>query len=245
MDNPDRMIQVPVTECEHCLADLTGFAPEDFERRQITELPMSNHIVIETQTLLRAESRSDRDLYNHKQHMDYERVVETMRDLHCIILSEGAVAQIPGLSGQKVMPEAETIKEQIIKDQVTKSDGTSVRVKGRNWWQRVFICTSGTYHTIALTQSASEIATVMGQLCIEAWVCDCIGEQLKAPARVFQFHLAHQLRDLRPVLATNSRQPWASAMYKLFRSAIHSRWQAKRHDAAGLSTTGDADRKTT
>ena len=29
VNNPDRVIQVPVTECEHCHADLSGVAPED------------------------------------------------------------------------------------------------------------------------------------------------------------------------------------------------------------------------
>ncbi len=47
MDNPDRAIQVPVTECEQCLADLSQVAPENFERRQITELPAVKPLVIE------------------------------------------------------------------------------------------------------------------------------------------------------------------------------------------------------
>ena len=53
VDNPDRVIQVPVTECEHCLADLTGVRPEDFERRQITELSTAKPIVIETRRHLK------------------------------------------------------------------------------------------------------------------------------------------------------------------------------------------------
>ena len=38
VDNPDQVIQVPVTECKYCFADLTGVEPDDFEQRQITEL---------------------------------------------------------------------------------------------------------------------------------------------------------------------------------------------------------------
>jgi transposase len=247
VDNPDRVIQLPVTECEHCLADLTGVAPEDFERRQITELPAANPIVIETRqhrttcphclTLnrailpegLEAERCFGPNLeatvvfYKQTQHLSYERIVETMRDLHGVNLSEGAVAQILERAGQKAAPAAETIKEQIIKDQVIKSDETSARIEGRNWWHWVFIGDSGVYHTIVPTRSASEIATVMGQLCVEAWVCDCYGAQLKAPARVFQLCLAHQLRDLQRALDANPRERWASAMQKLFRSAIHLR----------------------
>jgi transposase len=247
VDNPDQVIQVPVTECEHCLADLTGVRPEDFERRQITELPTAKPIVIETRrhltacphclTLnrailpegLEAERCFGPNLeatvvfYKQTQHLSYERIVETMRDLHGVMLSEGAVAQIIERAGQKAAPVAENVKEQIIKDQVIKSDETSARVEGGNWWHWVFIGDSGVYHTIVPTRSASEIETVMGQLCVEAWVCDCYGAQLKAPARVFQICLAHQLRDLQRVLDANPRERWARAMQKLFRSAIHLR----------------------
>lgn len=247
VDNPDRVIQVPVTECEHCLADLTGVRPEDFERRQITELPRAKPIVIETRrhrttcphclTLNRAPLPEGLEaercfgpnleatvvFYKQTQHLSYERIVETMRDLHGVNLSEGAVAQILERAGQKAAPVAETIKEQVIKDQVIKSDETSARVEGHNWWQWVFIGDSGVYHTIVPTRSAAEIETVMGKLRVEAWVCDCYGAQLKAPAEIFQLCLAHQLRDLQRVLDANPRERWASEMQKLFRSAIHLR----------------------
>ena len=48
VDNPDQVIQVPVNECEHCHEDLRGVEPEDFEARQITELPEAKPLVIET-----------------------------------------------------------------------------------------------------------------------------------------------------------------------------------------------------
>ena len=48
VDKPDRVIQVPVTECEQCHADLSRVAAEDFARRQITELPAAKPLVIET-----------------------------------------------------------------------------------------------------------------------------------------------------------------------------------------------------
>ena len=43
----------------------------------------------------------------------------------------------------------------------------------------------------------------MGQSRVEAWVCDCYGAQLKAPAGAFQLCLAHQLRDLQRALDAN------------------------------------------
>jgi transposase len=63
----------------------------------------------------------------------------------------------------------------------------------------------------------------MGDLRVEAWVCDCFGSQLKAPAKVFQLCLAHQLRDLQRVLDADPQEEWAREMQKLFRSAIQLR----------------------
>ena len=247
VDKPDRVIQLPVTECEQCLADLSNVAPEDFERRQITELPEAKPIVIETRqhrttcphclTLNRAALpvglESERCFgpnleatvisYKQTQHLSYQRIVETLRELHGVSLSEGAIASILQRAGEKAQPVAEAIKEQVITGEVVRSDETSARVKARNWWQWVLISERGVYHTIVPTRSFAEIAEVMGQLAVTAWVSDCYSAQLKAPAEVFQLCLAHQLRDLKRVLDASPEEPWAQAARKLFRDAIHLR----------------------
>lgn len=146
-----------------------------------------------------------------------------MRDQHGVSLSEGAVAAILERGGEKALPRAEEIKQQVITGKVVKSDETSARVKARNWWQWVFISDAGIYHTIVPTRGAAEIETVMGSLCVEVWVCDCFSSQLTAPALVFQLCLAHQLRDLQRVIDAHPQEEWASAVQALFREAIHLR----------------------
>lgn len=247
VDNPDQVIQVPVAECEQCLADLSQVAPEDFERRQITELPEAKPLVIETRQhrvtcphcqalnrgVLPAGLEAERFFgpnleatvifYKQTQHLSYERIVETMREMHGVSLSEGTVASILQRAGEKAAPVAEAIKEQVITGEVIRSDETSARVKARNWWQWVFISENGVYHTIVPTRSAAEISEVMGQLAVKAWVSDCFSAQLKAPAEVFQPCLSHQLRDLQKVLDATPAELWAQATQKLFREAIHLR----------------------
>jgi transposase len=247
VDNPDRVLQVPVTECVQCLANLKNSPPEDFERRQIVELPQAKPVVLETrqhrttcphcQTLnrgvlpegLEAERCFGPHLeatvifYKQTQHLSYERIVETMCVLHGVSLSEGAIASILQRAGEKAQPVAEAIKEQVITGAVMRSDETSARVKAKNWWQWVFISEHGVYHTIVPTRSAAEIAVVLDQLTVKAWVSDCYGAQLKAPAEVFQLCLAHQLRDLQRVLDASPEERWAQAAQKLFRKAIHLR----------------------
>lgn len=247
VDNPAQVIQVPVVECEHCLADLRAVAPEDFTRRQITELPAVKPFVLETrqhhttcphcQTLNRAPLPSGLEaercfgpnleatvvFYKQTQHLSYERIVETMRDLHGVSLSEGAVDAILRRAGEKAQPVAEAIKEQVIRGAVIRSDETSARVQGKNWWQWVLLSEGGVYHTIVPTRSAAELKTVLGEVAVHAWVCDCYGAQLTAPAEVFQLCLAHQVRDLQRVLEADPSAVWAAATQALFRDAIHLR----------------------
>ena len=61
----------------------------------------------------------------------------------------------------------------------------------------------------------------MGEASAEVWVSDCFSAQLKAPARVFQLCLQHQLRDLQRALDQRPDSLWAAEVRKLFREAIH------------------------
>ncbi len=247
VDNPDTVIPAPVKECGHCHADLSGVAPTEVKRRQVTELPPVKPVVIETQQHivicphcqqanqgqlpegLEAERYFGPNLeatvvyYHHQQHMSYARIVEAMEEMHGVTLSEGAVAQILARAGQSAEPKAEEIKQRVITSQVIKSDETSARVEGRNWWQWVFIGGQAVYHTIAPSRSADEIASVMGDHCAEVWVSDCFSSQLKAPAQVRQICLGHQMRDIERALDAHPEEEWARAMQELFRAAIHLR----------------------
>lgn len=247
VETPDQVIVASVTECDRCQANLQGMEPDEIIKRQITEIPPVKPVVIETQqhkkTCPHCQQINHGSLprgleaercfgptpeatiiyYKQLQHLRYERIVETMRDLHGVTLSEGAVAAILRRGGRNAQPIADKIKQQVITSKVVKSDETSARVNGRNWWQWVFIGDTGVYHVIVPTRGAAEISSVMGSLCVEVWVCDCFGSQLKAPAKVFQLCLAHQVRDLQRVIDTAPREPWAREMQKLLRGAIHLR----------------------
>jgi transposase len=259
VDNPDQIIQAPVTECPTCQANLTKIKPERVIRRQVTEIPPVNPLIIETRQhevlcphcqeinrgLLPEGLEADRFFgpnlaarvvyYKQTQHLSDERIVATMRDLYGIALSEGGIAAILRRAGECAKPVAEQIKERVIADQIIKSDETSARVKGRNWWQWVFVGLSGVYHHIGPTRSAAEIRAVLGDRTVEKWVCDCFKAQLKAPARVFQLCLAHQLRDLECVIEMFPKQSWAEALKGFFQKAIHLRNRFERKEPLTLS----------
>ena len=125
-----------------------------------------------------------------------------------------------GVAAQEV---AVPIKEEVKARAVIHSDETSARVQGATWWQWVFGSAAGVYHYLAPSRRAAEIETVLGAVAVRAWVSDCYGVQLKAPAEVFQLCLAHQLRDLQRVLDADPTVAWAQATQTLLRDAIHLR----------------------
>lgn len=259
VDNPDQIIPAPVTECQACQANLTKIEPERVSRRQVTEIPPVNPFIIETRQhevicphcqqlnrgLLPEGLEADRFFgpnlaarvvyYKQTQPLSYERIVATMRDLYGVELSEGGIAAIRRRAGECAKPIAEQIKERVVADQIIKSDETSARVKGRNWWQWVFVGLSGVYHHIGPTRSAAEIRAVLGDRTVEQWVCDCFKAQLKAPARVFQLCLAHQLRDLERVIEMFPKQSRAKALKGFFQTAIHLRNRFQRKEAMTVS----------
>jgi transposase len=261
IDNPDRTIRVQVEQCEQCRHNLKNVAPEKIVRRQITELPEFNPVVIETQqheVLCPHCQRLNRgqlpegleaDRYfgprleaavvflKHQQHLSYERIVQTLRELFGLELSEGGIAAIIARAGVRAAVAAAEIKQQVIASPVIKSDETSARVSGRNFWHWVFIGASAVYHLIAPRRNAKVIEELMGEASVEVWVSDCFSAQLKAPARVFQLCLQHQLRDLQRALDQRPDSLWAAEMRKLFREAIDE--QPKR---AGVKDLGDSSK---
>lgn len=245
VDNPDKVIEAKVDQCRSCQADLSQIAPEKIVRRQLTEIPIIKPLVIETQQhktrcphcrtansgALPVGLEADRFFgpqleatvayYKQRHHLSYERIVEVLGDRYGVAISQGAIAQILERAGKRAASEAESIRDQVISSSVIRSDETSARVMGRNWWQWVFVGANAVYHTIVPTRSAAEISTVMGEKCAEFWVCDCYGSQLKAPAKIIQLCLQHLLRDLNRILDAAPTYPWARAMQSLFQSAIH------------------------
>src|SRR5262249_54780858 len=202
IDNPSRTISLKVELCEQCHHDLRGIAPEKIVRRQVTELPEFNPVVIETQQhevlcprcqcLNRGQLPEglEADRYfgprleaavvflKHQQHLSYERIVQTLRELFGVKLSEGGIASIIARAGAEAARAAADIKEQVISSPVIKSDETSARVSGRNFWHWVFIGASAVYHQIVPRRNTAVIEDLMGQSRAELWVCDCFGAQL-------------------------------------------------------------------
>jgi transposase len=196
IDDPDRIISAKVEQCRQCQKNLHGTEPEKIVRRQVTELPEYRPIVIETQqdevvcpdcqclnrgklpVGLEAERYFGPRLeatvvyLKHQQHLSYERIVQAVRELFGLELSEGGIASIIARAGNQAAVEAAEIKKQVIASPVIKSDETSARVGGDNFWHWVFIGASAVYHLITPRRNAKVIEDLMGNAKAEIWVCD-------------------------------------------------------------------------
>jgi transposase len=74
------------------------------------------------------------------------------------------------------------------------SDETSARVKGKNWWEWVFVGTLAVLHIIQSSRGKAVVTTLFGETKPAVWVSDMLGSQ-RGHGILWQVCLAHLLRD--------------------------------------------------
>ena len=245
VERPDQVIDVPVSACTHCGADLSAVAPQRTIRRQLTELPELKPVVIETrqaEVLCPCCQQLQRGVLpegleatrqfgprleglvtylHHEHHLGFERTQTVLQDVLGISLSEGGAVAILERAGAAAQPEAESIGEQVRQSQVIGSDETSARVNGRNWWEWVFLSPLGEYHLIVPSRGQDVIDAFMREARAEVWNSDCWKPQLNAPADSHQLCIPHQIRNLQKLIDERPHLRWAQEMQALFRAAVH------------------------
>lgn len=244
VDKPSKVIEVYVDNCSNCHLNLLDQVPVRTIRRQISELPEIEPVVIETRqhevlcpccgTCQRGKLPAGLEagryfgprlealvtILHHEHHIGFERLVQICDEIFHLPLSEGGAVAIIQRAGQAAADEAEAIGEQVRQSQVIGSDETSARVQGQNWWHWVFVGSQCEYHVIVPSRGYDVIETFMGECEAEVWVCDCWKAQLNAPAKICQLCLAHQIRNLQGLIDRRPHLAWAREMQALFRKAI-------------------------
>lgn len=243
------------TACAHCGGDLPAAGGVVVARRQVTELPPVQPVVIEAQRW-RVRCRrcghgtvgtypdgfgvtgafgprlvATAALLHEEHHVAYGRLVEVFGGLFGLTVSEGALVEAVGRLGQALRPAAAVIAEEVRTAAVIGSDETSARVDGVNWWEWVFQTATAAYHTIQRRRNTEVVLSFLDGERPAVWVSDLWKPQLNAPAVHYQICLAHQLRDLKYAEqaetgeARAAARAWAVAMAALLREAIHTRHQ--------------------
>lgn len=244
VDNPNKIIEAYVDNCENCQINLLDQVPVQVVRRQIIELPEIKPVVIETRqyevacpccgTLQRGklpEGLPARRYFgprleatvtqlHHEHHIGFKRLLQICEEMFGLTVSLGGLVSIVERAGKAAQQEAEAIAERVRQSKVIGSDETSARVQGDNWWEWVFVGENCEYHLIEPSRGYEVIEKFMGECAAEVWVCDCWKAQLKAPAKLYQICLAHQIRNLQGLSEKRPHLEWAREMQAIFRKAI-------------------------
>jgi len=245
IDKPDQVVEARLKQCQRCGQDLRAIPAQRIIRRQITELPKIQPVVIETQqheatcpgcgALQRGHLPDGLEAkrvvgprlealvtyLQHQHHLSYERTQTLLQEVFQVELSQGGQASILERAGAAAYPHAEAMREVIRQSAVVQSDETGARVQGQTWWEWVFLCPQAVLHVIPPSRGVEVITEMMGPARGGTWVSDCWAAQLNAPADHFQLCLAHQIRNLQGLIERCPRLAWARELQALFREAIH------------------------
>ena len=134
-------------------------------------------------------------VYMHAKHMvSYSRLVEMLKELLGLTISEGAIANMLARAAEPFAAAAEQIASQMRASPVIASDETSARVEGKTHWQWVFSSATAVAHRIADTRGAVVVTEFLKGAKPKVWISDRLGAQMGHGAQ-HQVCLAHLLRD--------------------------------------------------
>lgn len=216
--NPDRTIEARLTSCPECEAafpDASQSAQQIYDR---IELPPIKPDVTRVQLFggrcaccgerVTAEAPAGLEpgspfgqsvaalvVYLHYTHaIGMERLVTMMGEIFSISISEGAISNILARAREPLLTATAAIEKAVLASPVVCSDETSVRVKGKNWWEWVFVGRRAALHVIKPSRGKAVVEAVFGAIRPEVWVSDMLGSQ-RGHAAEWQVCLAHLLRD--------------------------------------------------
>lgn len=128
------------------------------------------------------------------QMISFSRLVEMLKGLFGLTLSEGAIANMLARAAGPFAAEARRIEKAVRSSPVIHCDETSARVEGVTCWQWVFGTATAIFHRIAASRGAAVVTTFLEGSVPEVWVSDRLGSQM-GHAKAHQVCLAHLLRD--------------------------------------------------
>jgi transposase len=134
-------------------------------------------------------------MYLHYAHaISMERLVTLMDELFSLSISEGAISNILARAREPLLNATAAIETVVLASPVVCSDETSVRVKGKNWWEWVFVTALAVLHVIRPSRGKAVVTALFGEIQPEVWVSDMVGSQ-RGHGVLWQVCLAHLLRD--------------------------------------------------
>lgn len=172
-ETPDEVISLPpVTQCEHCQADLTVIVATSRERRQVVDVPRPRVQVTEyqgewkqcphcqgyTSTTFPEQVQAGVQYGPRvgamavyllmQQLLPWGRTREVLADLLGVSLSEGTLARLLKDTARRLVPVEEQIKSALTRADVIHQDETGMYVRRRREWMHVTSTRSLTHYQV-------------------------------------------------------------------------------------------------
>jgi transposase len=125
---------------------------------------------------------------------------------------------------------------------VVCSDETSVRVKGKNWWEWVFIGTLAVPHVIQPSRGKAVVTALSGAMQPDVWVCDMLASQ-RGHGVLWQVCLAHPPGDAKYAIECGDTAFSAPFRWLLLRAIAIGRRRETLKDTTLKQYLHDLDRR--
>jgi transposase len=264
--NPDRVVEARLSACPKCQAMFPHAAQTPQQVYERIELPpirpdvtqvrlfggrcacCGERVTAEAPAGLEPGSPFGRSIaamvvYLHYAHaIGMERLATLRDELFSLSLSEGAISNILGRARVPLLAAAATIQAVVLTSPVVCSDETSARVKGRNWWEWVFVGTLAVLHVIQPSRGKAVVRALFGAIRPGVWVSDMLGSQ-RGHGVLWQVCLAHLLRDAKYAVECGDTAFSAPFRRLLLRAVAIGRRRETLKDTTLKQYLGDLDRR--
>jgi len=238
VDSPDQVQVHTVDCCRECGAHLANQAVENYERRQVFDIPPLKLLVTEHRAEMKTcqvcgtcnkasfpervtqpvqygpEVQALAVYLNQYQLLPYDRIRELFADLFGQPISEGTLLATNHACSEALADTEQEIKQGLLNSPVIHCDETGSRVGGKTYWLHTVSTSDLTYYSIQ-PKRGSDAMDEMGILPAYKGITkhDFWKAYLKYPCD-HSLCNAHHLRELTAIVE-NENQAWAQQMKDL------------------------------
>ena len=157
--------------------------------------------------------------YLHYAHaIGMERLAVLMEELFGLSISGGAISNILARSRALLLQARAAIEAVVVASAVVCSGETSARVKGKTWWEWVFVGAQAVAHIIRPSRGKAVVEALFGAIHPLVWVSDMFGSQ-RGHGVEWQVCLAHLIRDAKHAVECGDTAFSAPFRWLLLRAA--------------------------
>ena len=177
------------------------------------------------------------------QNIPLARLVDVLKDLIGLEISEGALVNILRASREPFAKQTNFLKLRLLSGTALASDETGIRVGKANWWLWVFHQGDSAVFVADPHRSKEVVETFLGEWRPEYWISDRLGSQKGWAKADHQFCLAHLIRDVQYAIDEGDAVLGPGLKGLLKRACAIGRRRERLADATLVSYQADLDRR--